>query len=841
MAKKQNFIVGSTNPNTNTWTSSQLNNGWDKYQVLKSGDLDGVFNAVSDYSNDSSQEIWNAIRILKGSNPTGASTNELGNIISTVLGTKATKATDFITPLTSNNKGATAADLNTLREEIETSSLTFKGYVSTSAPSSSTYGLVEGNIWINASAMPTTFPVAIAGIWNGTSWATTTDTYTVKDFDFFRNINDNEGYYWFGGQWTVMSTDMSTTYFTLNQTSGKWEIKPSVNLPGSPTTTTPTSSSPDNQIATKKYVDEAIAPLPTTTYFPDLFDVKWADHICNDVQWLRADTFSWQSGAVYQVAYQHLVDDYNEASTTSYWSPAIQDTNLGANYWDGLAWDGSKFVALGADGHISTSTDGTNWTAAVQNTNLGAHDWYALAWNGSKFVALGNRGYISTSTDGTTWTPAVQDTINLGGSHSWISLAWSGSKFVALGTAGHISTSTDGTNWTPAVEDSNLGRRANWRALAWSGSKFVALGADGHISTSTDGTNWTPAAQDSNLGEHNWRAFAFNGSMFVAISVYGHISTSTDGTTWSTATQNANLGENAWYDLAWNGSEFVALGQSGYTAFQASYQTETISGITIEYYLAEDGHKIVLADQESNVMAIYNATGVAWYYILDTENQRFKLPRTKFGFTGIRNSVGKFVEAGLPDHNHSITTYSSLYPWAGNAGTTWEGTKAATTGNASDSNPIYGNSDTVQPKATEMYLYFYVGNFTQAALENTAGITTEEMNNKVNIGHEVIEFQAPTAANNYTWYRKYRDGWVEQGQYTTTTSGQITQFNYPVAMSDPNYTLQITPAYFNSSSGATVNVVTKTETGFSAWGNQNGQAGYWAVPCSWQVSGMYAQ
>lgn len=254
MAKKQNFIVGSTNPNTNTWTTSELNNGWDRYQVLKSGDLDGVFKAVSDYSNDSSQEIWNAIRILKGSNPTGASTSELGNIISTLLAEKASKATDFITPITTTNKGATETELNKLREEIETSSLTFKGYVATSEPSSSTYGLVEGNIWINASAMPTTFPVAIAGVWNGTAWATTTETYTAKDFDFFRNINDGEGYYWFGGQWVVMSTDMSTDYFTLNQTSGKWEIKSSVNLPGSPTTTTPAAADDSTKIATTAWV-----------------------------------------------------------------------------------------------------------------------------------------------------------------------------------------------------------------------------------------------------------------------------------------------------------------------------------------------------------------------------------------------------------------------------------------------------------------------------------------------------------------------------------------------------------------------------------------------------------
>ena len=265
MAKRQNFVVGSINPNTKTWTSPELNNGWDKYQVLYSGDLDGVFNAVSDYSNDSSQEIANAIQALTGAQPTGTSQNEL------------------------------AGALQQMREDIETSSLTFKGYVATSAPSASTYGLVEGNIWINASAMPTTFPVPASSIrvWNGASWATTTNTYTVKDFDFFRNINNGEGYYWFGGQWVVMSTDMSTTYFSLNQTSGKWEIKSSVNLPGSPTTTTPAAGNSSTQIATTKFVADSFAPLasPALTGTPTAPTPSSADDSTKiaTTAWVRAN------------------------------------------------------------------------------------------------------------------------------------------------------------------------------------------------------------------------------------------------------------------------------------------------------------------------------------------------------------------------------------------------------------------------------------------------------------------------------------------------------------------------------------------------------------------------
>ena len=49
----------------------------------------------------------------------------------------------------------------------------------------------------------------------------------------------------------------------------------------------------------------------------------------------------------------------------------------------------------------------------------------------------------------------------------------------------------------------------------------------------------------------------------------------------------------------------------------------------------------------------------------------------------------------------------------------------------------------------------------------------------------VIEYQVPTADNNYTWYRKYKSGWVEQGGYVTNAPVTI---NLPVEMADTNYT-----------------------------------------------------
>ena len=90
-----------------------------------------------------------------------------------------------------------------------------------------------------------------------------------------------------------------------------------------------------------------------------------------------------------------------------------------------------------------------------------------------------------------------------------------------------------------------------------------------------------------------------------------------------------------------------------------SLQTETVAGTTISFYLADDGHKICPDTQESNVSAIFTATGVAWYYILDTVNQRFKLPRTQYGFTGLRDTVEKYVEAGLPNITGKIKVHQN--------------------------------------------------------------------------------------------------------------------------------------------------------------------------------------
>ena len=100
----------------------------------------------------------------------------------------------------------------------------------------------------------------------------------------------------------------------------------------------------------------------------------------------------------------------------------------------------------------------------------------------------------------------------------------------------------------------------------------------------------------------------------------------------------------------------------------------------------------------------------------------------------------------------------------------------------------------------------------------------------------VVDFQAPTAQNNYTWYRKYKSGWVEQGgQFATVdTSYHTESITLAVAMSDANYSCFISCA--STGSAYMPLIQNKTTTGFVAYNVVNATA----YAAGWQVSGMSA-
>lgn len=55
----------------------------------------------------------------------------------------------------------------------------------------------------------------------------------------------------------------------------------------------------------------------------------------------------------------------------------------------------------------------------------------------------------------------------------------------------------------------------------------------------------------------------------------------------------------------------------------------------------------------------------------------------------------------------------------------------------------------------------------------------------------LVAVQRPAAGNNYTWYRLYSDGWVEQGGHIPADTDTAITINLPVEMADTNYSWNV--------------------------------------------------
>ena len=107
----------------------------------------------------------------------------------------------------------------------------------------------------------------------------------------------------------------------------------------------------------------------------------------------------------------------------------------------------------------------------------------------------------------------------------------------------------------------------------------------------------------------------------------------------------------------------------------------------------------------------------------------------------------------------------------------------------SDLTTIQNTIGTLATKTTVNALSDTVGGHTTSIsnLDITVGGHTTAIN-ALNGYDYVVESQLPTADNNYTWYRKYKSGWVEQGGTTSGNTQSSTTITLPVTMADTNYT-----------------------------------------------------
>lgn len=175
-----------------------------------------------------------------------------------------------------------------------------------------------------------------------------------------------------------------------------------------------------------------------------------------------------------------------------------------------------------------------------------------------------------------------------------------------------------------------------------------------------------------------------------------------------------------------------------------------------------NGHIFYDIADKATVDEIFSQRGEAWFYGVDTENERIFLPRgTRSQYTVNTDETGDYVEAGLPNiaAKDSIgfsddNPTSDLPPFVfdrvvGNTSGGPSGEKRFKF-DASTVNTIYGNSDTVQPYATKKLLYIVVGNVkVQSAASDVVDVTTTENDTVPLFTGQYFDFKP----NNVSWLK----------------------------------------------------------------------------------------
>jgi len=266
---------------------------------------------------------------------------------------------------------------------------------------------------------------------------------------------------------------------------------------------------------------------------------------------------------------------------------------LNMENFNGVGYDGTRFVVVGQVGATVASTNGVDWTGmppitvstlqgvaasgpiafAVGANTYGGTTYVSadgLAWTGRQhyasfraaaygggvYVAVGSE--VATSTNGRVWTgrslPFGQFIPQLRG------IVHGGGQFVAVGNSGQIFTSPTGETWTERVSNTAMALNgiAHANGLYVAVGDFNASGAPATILTSSNGTSWI--SRNSGLTGSNLLSAAFGGGIFVAVGSNGALTTSPDGVTWTprTPVSSANLNS-----VIYATGRFTAVGDNG--------------------------------------------------------------------------------------------------------------------------------------------------------------------------------------------------------------------------------------------------------------------------------------
>jgi hypothetical protein len=236
-------------------------------------------------------------------------------------------------------------------------------------------------------------------------------------------------------------------------------------------------------------------------------------------------------------------------------------------------------------------------------------------------------------------------------------------------------------------------------------------------------------------------------------------------------------------------------------------------------YILEQGNYLTFDEWQ----AMYDANdgNVPFYAITRSGSQsqwRFRVPSINGWVKGASSleEVGSYLEAGLPNITGELrsngfglfgpTEVTLTGVFTGDTNGQRRGGDGSSTFNpknlqfnASNCSSIYGNSDTVQPPSiVGMWLVKAFGTVSNVGNQDIADISAglARVENKMdeytdNVAYiDAFLVETWRSDDDLSWYRKYSDGWIEQGgDLQGTTKNESRTVTLPTAFSNTKYTL----------------------------------------------------
>ncbi len=271
----------------------------------------------------------------------------------------------------------------------------------------------------------------------------------------------------------------------------------------------------------------------------------------------------------------------------------------------------ANYVAVGNS--INYSADGINWNHVAGSDGVNLR---GIVYGNNEFVAVGKNGSVYHSANGTSWRPAVA----IENTPTLQSIAYGKGKFVAVGPYGVAYYSTDGITWTHAngTKDSDLLFSVTYGRLEVNHevkNGFVAVGNLGAAYYSTDGITWTHAQGSIERSGYIY-SVAYGNGKFVAVGFEGAAYYSNDGVYWWDAGTPANL-----MSVAYGNDEFVAVGWNGAAYHSINGVTwQAATGLTYDLFFASVTHGRGNSNNDTgNFVAVgnfgatyYSRDGMTW-------------------------------------------------------------------------------------------------------------------------------------------------------------------------------------------------------------------------------------